>query len=60
MVEANYSLELSESVLPEHRNPKQTEEVMELGLSKDASSSGASTKSVRIESRLCSKHTTAW
>ena len=45
MLEAGYSLELSESLLTMDMNPEQTEEVMASGLSKDACSSGVLTVS---------------
>ena len=55
MLEASCSLELSEWVLSKHRNPKETEEGIAIIPSKDTSSSGVLTESVRIESRPCSE-----
>ena len=60
MLEASCGLELSEWVLTEHRNPEETKEGMASASPKDASSSGLSTESVRIESRPCTKSLTAW
>ena len=49
---ASYSLELSEMVQNEHRNPEETEDVMISGSSENASRSSVLTESVWIESRL--------
>ena len=56
MLGTSAGLELSEMVLSKHSNP---EEGMAAS-SKDASSSGASTESLGIESRPCLKSLTLW
>ena len=45
---ASSSLELSEGVLTEHKNPEGTEEVMASGSSEDRSSSSISIESMRL------------
>ena len=50
MLGTSCSLEISEIVLAEHRNPEETEEGMVLTSLKDASSSSVSTVSVKMES----------
>ena len=42
------------------RNPEETEEVMTSGLTKEEPNSSASMESMRMESKPCSKSTTAW
>ena len=53
MLEATCSLELSERVQNENRNPEETEEVLASDSSKDASSSNISMISVRMDSEPC-------
>ena len=60
MVEASCSLEVSEIVLTEQRNPEEAKDVMASCSSKDVSNSNVSTESVRMESKPCSKSATAW
>ena len=60
MLGASCSLEVSERVLTEHRNPVETNEVMTTGSSNDVSHSGVSVQSVKMESRPCTKSATAW
>ena len=60
MVGASCSLELSESVLNEQRNPEETEDVMASGSSKDVSNSGVARELVRMKSKPYSKSATAW
>ena len=60
MLGTSCSLEVSEIVLTEQRNPEGTEDVTASGPSKDVSNSGVSMESVRMESKPCSKSTTAW
>ena len=60
MLGVSCSLELLEWVLTKHGNPEETDEGMALPSPKDASSSGVSKESVRIELRPCSKSLTAW
>ena len=60
MLGASCSLEVSEIVLTEWRNPEETEDVKASGSSKDVSNSDVSMESVRMESKPCSKLTTAW
>ena len=60
MLGASCSLEESETVLTEWRNPDETEEVMPSGLSNNVSNSGVSMISMRMESKLCSMSATAW
>ena len=54
MLGASCSLEVSEMVLTEHRNPEQMKESMASVSSKDTSTTGVSTKSVMAEWRSCS------
>ena len=49
MLGTSCNLELSETVLTEHRHPEETEEAMVSASSKDVSSSGMAMESVRIE-----------
>ena len=60
MIGTSCSPEFSERILTEHRNPEKTEEIMTQDLSKDASSSGVSTESLRMESTPCLSSLTAW
>ena len=60
MLGASCSLEASEIVLIEWRNPEETEDVMASGSSKDVSNSSVLRESVRMESKPCSKSATAW
>ena len=55
ILEANCSLEVSETVLMEQRNPEETEAVMTSGWLKYMSNSSVSSKSVRMESKPFSK-----
>ena len=50
MLKASCSLELPERVLTKSRNPEETEDVTASGSSKEASNSGVSRESVRVES----------
>ena len=59
VLEANGSLELSERVPTEQRNPEVTEDVMASDSSRKVSNSGVSRESVRMESKPCSKSATA-
>ena len=59
MLGAICGLELSERVLTEQRNPEETEDVMTSVSSREASNSGVSSESVRMESKPCSKLATA-
>ena len=60
MLGVSCGLEVSEIVLTEWRNPKETEDIMASDSSKDVSNSGVSMESVRMESKPCSKSATAW
>ena len=60
MLGAGCSLELSEIISNESRNPEETEDVMASGSSRDVSNFGVSMESVRMESKPCSKSATAW
>ena len=60
MLEASYGLELSEGVLTEQRNPDESNEETTSGSSNNASSSGVSIESMRMESRPHSKSSTTW
>ena len=55
MVGASCGPDVSETELIEQRKPEEIEEGMESASSRDASRSGVSMESVRIESRPCSK-----
>ena len=55
MLGASCSLELSEIVLSEQRNPEETEDIRASGSSKDVSNSGVSRELVRMESKPYSK-----
>ena len=57
---ASCSLEISEMVLTKHRDHVESEEGPVSALSKDASSPGISTESVKMELRPCSRSSTAW
>ena len=59
MLGASCSLEVSETVLTKHKKPEETEEGMATASSREASISGKSVESVRIESRLCLKSSTS-
>ena len=56
MLGASYSLELSERVLTEQRNPEETEGVTASGSSKEAFNSGVSRQLVRMDSRFKVSH----
>ena len=60
MLGASCSLEVSEIVQTEQRNPEETEDVMASGSSKEESNSDISMESVRMKSKPCSKSATAW
>ena len=55
MLGASCSLKVSEIVLTEWSSPGETEDVMALGSSKDASNSSVLMDSVKMESKPCSK-----
>ena len=60
MLGASCSLEVSEKVLTEWKNPEETEYVMASGSSKDVSKSSVLMESVRMESKLCLKSAMDW
>ena len=60
MLGASCSLEVSETVLSEQRNPEEMEEVMTSDSLKGVSNSSVLMELVRMESKPCSKSASDW